>query len=1144
MKKKQLPALFMAAILATLSPTGAYAAEFGEFSASENLSDADSFSDAEGPSGGGEFTGTEELYDTEEPSDADIFSDAKEPSDPADFSDKEGLSDAEVPDLAASDSDSTQVTDSDRVTYSYMEDKDSYIATEIYNPGGETIIIPAEYNGKKVTEIDSHIYWPTFEDQDELTILTGDLVLPEGLLTIHPQAFSSASFISLYVPDSVTEIGEKAFVDCDVRWLHLPAGMSVIPAGLFENCPRLQTIEIPEGVTELSSGAFKECPALKNLRLPASMTQIGEDLFDEDAQVTICGTAGSYAEDYAREHNLPFSTENEMEPTPDQETLVQNGIRYTYEKSSDSYVVTDYTGDIPEEITIPETINNKPVTAIGEKAFVNCYRLRRAVLPSTIKSIGERGFSQCLNLEEINLPDGLQSIGNYAFSECALKYAAIPDSVHTFGTAIFYMCFKLEEVRLPQGMTSIPDYMFYWAHISTPLTLPSGLKSIGNYAFAEFAGEVSDLPSGLVSIGNYAFNNSAIKEVTIPDSVTKMGKEVFGDCPYLRTVTWSKGLKTIPQRTFTYCPVLEEMRLPATVTTIGKYAYSGSGIRRLSVPKSVKKIDQNAFHGCENLTLFVAKGSYAETFAKNNKLAYDNGAIANAVIEQNGIQYEYHSSGKTYTLLKADKNIEGDISIPSTINKKKVTAIEDNAFQGCEKLRSVKLPNTIKGIGEEAFYLCTSLEQINLPSSLTSIGESAFESSRLKSVSLPASVKSMGSGAFSSCAELEEIRFADGLTEIPDYLCNYCTSLTRITLPGTLKKIGSGAFQRAAITSVELPETLISINDEAFRQCSLLENLTLPKNLAFLGYAAFSDCNLLKQISIPAGVQELFGAFSHCTGLEKAEIATGVEKIDWYAFEGCSSLKELHIPESVYSIGINGDGSLPSSCIIYGKSGSEAEEFANVWGYSFVSDGASVLGTPVLSRERFDGNCIRVTLNKRCYNAQSYDYVLTRDSKFPTSGKYLFRQNDSMELTQEFNLLDKGTYYVFARSYRPLKNGEKEYSPWSKGVKTVISTQAPKPPVVKSVTVKGKTVTVVLNKAANATGYTCVLADGTRKDGIQKLLTPSGFRYTANSTSTKFVFKNVDKDSYKILVRSYTKQKNGTKVMGKWRARTAKVQVK
>ncbi|MDO4272176.1 MAG: leucine-rich repeat domain-containing protein [Eubacteriales bacterium] len=1131
MKKKQLFALLMVGVLAVLSPSAVYAAEFSDSAAEQEIMGAENPPQNDVQTSDENITEPDELFQSAPEEETETFTSGEELTDTEDISQKDMSSEFENNGCP------------EGVSFHYMEDKDSLCIDEIYNPGGNTIVIPAEIDGKKVTEIGQYIYYPTFEDQDEFTILTGDLVLPEGLLVIQSQAFAGAGFMSLYIPDSVKEMGDRVFYGGSVRWLHFPAGMSVFPAGLFVNCSRLETLEIPEGVTELASGALKECPALKDLYLPASMTKIGEDLFAEDAKVTIYGPEGSYAQTYAREHNLAFSTEKETETVPDQKTVLKDGVYYTYQKSSDSYVAADYTGVILEEITIPEMINGKPVSGIGEKAFSHCYRLRRVTLPPTITSIDDRGFSQCLSLEEINLPDGLENIGDSAFAECKLKDVFIPDNVKNFGTSIFWGCRNLREVRLPESMTSIPDDMFYFASIDTPITLPSGIKSIGSYAFGESSCVISSLPSSLVSIGESAFVHSSIKSIIIPDSVTKIGKGVFENCYYLQSVNWGKGLKTIPELTFKSCISLEEMRLPNTVTEIGKRAYYLSNIRRLSIPDSVKKIDKTAFTDCDYLRLFVKKGSYGETYAKNNKLPYDNGDITNAVAEQDGIRYEYRSESKTYALLKADKNIEGDIVIPRTINEKKVTDIEDDSFLQCEKVRSVVLPDTVKTIGEKAFQMCTNLEQINFPSSLTSIGYDAFSSCRLKSVFIPDSVKSIEGGAFSSCKQLEQVRFPKNLTEIEDRTFANCKSLTQIKFPDKLKKIGRGAFSDCGIAYAEFPDTLTYIDDEAFWQCSFLETIKLPKNLTNVGSLAFYSCELLKEAVIPASLKQLGNAFYNCRGLEKIEIQTGVEKITRAAFYGCHNLKEIHIPESVYYIDPS-NNELPDSCVIYGKSGSSAEEFANSGGYPFVSTGTSVLGTPVLSRKLVNGNCIEVTMNKRCYNAQFYDYVLTKDSKFPTSGKYLFRQNSSVELEQEFNVLDKGTYYVFARSGRILKNGKKEYSAWSKAVKTIVALQAPKPPTIKSVTVKGKTVTVVLNKAVGAAGYTGVLAYGSYKEGCQKLLVPDAVKYTANGTATKLVFKNVENARYKLLVRGYAKQKNGTKVMGKWRARAAKIQVK
>ncbi|MDC7286271.1 leucine-rich repeat domain-containing protein [Blautia schinkii] len=1196
MKKKRLFTLLMAGMLAASSPTAVFAAEFSDSEFSDSgaaeadagygavLPDeealpgagnpvAETLPEAEEILSDGEAIQSDELFQSASQDEVEIFS--SEQDNPGD----------EAGDTDISDGDFEEYVTLDNVSYQYMEDKDSYYVKWIRNLYGETIVVRSEINGKKVTEIGPYVYDASLEEH-EFYETTGDLILPDGLQVIQHSAFDGSCFLSLHIPDSVTEIQVGAFSNTDVRFIHFPASMTVIPEGVIGSCSKLETIEIPEGVVELAPGAFNRCVGLKKIYLPKSMTKIGEDLFAKNAKVTIIAPEGSYAEEYAREHGLNFFAGEEPAPEPGQENVTLGGVCYTYQKSSDSYLVTDYSGDIPEEVIIPDTVLGKSVTGIGERAFIDCYRIRRVVLPDTLQNIGKESFLSCINLREIILPDGLKSIGDYAFKGLTLKQVLIPDSVKSLGEGVFYGA-SVEEVRLPENMTSLPVSTFSNAGVSSSLTLPSGLKSIGSYAFNNCRVKEVVLPSSLTSIGDFAFNCSKIESITIPNSVTKMGKNVFENCKNLRNVQWGKGLKTVPDNTFRKCG-LEDMTLPNTVTTIGSNAYSSSALRRLTIPKSVKSINKNAFGSCNNLTFYVVKGSYGETFAKNNKISYINGTIDNSIVKQDGIRYEYQPASKDYAVIEADKNLEGDIVISGTIKGKKVTFIDLKAFSACENIRSVKLPDTIKTIkdyafsectsleqvyfsasltsiggfafdkctalkqvnfpvslktiGERAFGMCSSLEQVDLPSSLTSIGNNAFIWSGLKSVTIPASVKTIGKSAFARCEKLEEIHFSKGLTEIPDSLCTGCYNLSKVTLPDTLKQIDANAFENCGLTSIDLPGSLKRIEGGAFENCNFT-SVELPDTLETLGMFAFAYCDSLKQVTIPANVKMFTDSFTNCTALEKIEILTGVEVIDRYSFEGCNSLKEIHIPESVYSIGEN---HLPDGCVIYGKSGSVAENFANSNGYTFVSDGEAVLSAPVLAMERFDGNCIHIIMSKRGYNAESYEYVLSKDKNFPKSGKYVARQKlaGAEEQKLDFKLLDKGSYYTFARSVRTLKDGKTEYSSWSKPVLTVVSTQAPKSPTVKSVTVKGNTVTVVLNKTAGAKGYAGVLANGTKKEGAQKLLMPDNVRYSADSSTTKLVFKNVKKGTYQLLVKGYAKQKNGAKVCSKWRARTAKIKVK
>jgi hypothetical protein len=185
--------------------------------------------------------------------------------------------------------------------------------------------------------------------------------------------------------------------------------------------------------------------------------------------------------------------------------------------------------------------------------------------------------------------------------------------------------------------------------------------------------------------------------------------------------------------------------------------------------------------------------------------------------------------------------------IPDKIDSLPVTGIGDNAFDHCENLKSISLPDGLRSIGKNAFWHCTNLESISLPDSLTSIGDFAFwDCENLKSISLPAGLISIGKLAFSGCTNLESISLPDSLTSIGEAAFADCTNLE----------------------SISLPDSLISIGKLAFSGCTNLESVLLPESLQFIDLLAFYECTNLKSISLPAGlVLVLYQAFSGCKNL-------------------------------------------------------------------------------------------------------------------------------------------------------------------------------------------------------------------------------------------------------------------------------------
>ena len=194
----------------------------------------------------------------------------------------------------------------------------------------------------------------------------------------------------------------------------------------------------------------------------------------------------------------------------------------------------------------------------------------------------------------------------------------------------------------------------------------------------------------------------------------------------------------------------------------------------------------------------------------------------------------------------------------------------------------------------QAFYKSTNVENLILPNTLITIGEEMFYQSKLKTVVIPANATTIGNSAFEQCASLISIDIPANVETIGTAVFWGCSSLTTVTFEkgSQLKTIGGGssyygAFSYCtALTSIEIPASVETIGASAFKGCSKLATVTFEKEsqLKTIGggysepnyYGVFSDCTALTSIEIPASVETIeAAAFDACSSLATVTFEKG-----------------------------------------------------------------------------------------------------------------------------------------------------------------------------------------------------------------------------------------------------------------------------
>lgn len=351
------------------------------------------------------------------------------------------------------------------------------------------------------------------------------------------------------------------------------------------------------------------------------------------------------------EEETGSAPEDDSEETPEESAepeIIEPIEIVSFEDSGDFQIgiLTDETCAIigysgkSEYLEIPETLNDKTVVSIGERAFYNNNHIKTLIIPGCITDIGKEAFAACGNLSSLTLNEGLLRIGESAFISCgSLLGVKIPDSVRKIDGFAFKGCEKLQELTLPQNIKGIEHCSFAMCTSLENVVIPESVESIGAWAFAwtpweegleAAAEEWLELGQGAC----YVYTGSA-EEIIVPAEYQTY--EFCGNTG-IRKITLSEGITAIPGYSCEALKGLKEILIPSTIKTVGECAFRNTKVGELSfapgleriersafessgniilhLPDSVSFIDEEAFINCGSVTLICSPESYAAEYAQ------------------------------------------------------------------------------------------------------------------------------------------------------------------------------------------------------------------------------------------------------------------------------------------------------------------------------------------------------------------------------------------------------------------------------------------------------------------------------------------------------------------------------------------------
>ncbi|MBR0510764.1 MAG: leucine-rich repeat protein [Clostridia bacterium] len=654
---------------------------------------------------------------------------------------------------------------------------------------------------------------------------------------------------------------------------------------------------IAEGVTRLGAYALGGLENLSVISLPATLISAGELVLDGCMALTeICyaGTCGEMLgiempEDFGRTGVAGDGVENSIyeiihcAPTvwESPQWAVEDGVLTVWDGTEipDTFVY----GNTPwfslrDEIT--EVRVEEGVEYIGTFAFAGLTKMRELYLPSTFTGAGDCTLTNCVSLEAIYYDGTWEDL--YTLAENGnIGELDVPETVlENVGESILHVngsdVFADVDWTLENGVL----------RISYDGVLP--VVRVGDSVMYQLAPWYSSrrwihtiiVEEGVTGLDDYAFAGmSYLQELYLPATLTSVGEAFYQDCESLFAI---------------YCAFDE-----AQAEQLGLFDHPRMTVDHdldpvICLGENVRRFTYGEFSfiAGDARTLLTGYSGHAEVCELPAAPVDENGDTLDTYEIAPWAMRETPSVWESASY----SDDEGNITQYDSIAEQKYC------------VRSLVIPDCVKVIRPSAFMYMNGLNDVSLPEGLTTIGSGAFAYSSLRSVFLPDSVVNFGTNIFEHANMSEGVRFPAGIETIPTGMFTW-SSISSVTIPDTVKTIGREAFGNCRnLTSVTFSDGLEVIDDEAFHSTKL-SAVSFPDSVKRIGKECFEFCHRLESVDWPADLERIgFCCFRYCTGLKEVILPDGVKYIEQGAFRECAALETVVLPEGVdFAEGIRTD---------------------------------------------------------------------------------------------------------------------------------------------------------------------------------------------------------------------------------------------